>query len=135
MRRGVPLRLLIPLVVLLAAGGWGIAATQGLKQGTVYYYTPGELSAAKPPEGVIRVGGQVQSGSVRWDAKASLLRFMLVDGAGAVPVVNRGAPPRLFRAGSGAVVEGRFTGGVLRSSEVIVKHDENYRAPAGEADR
>ena len=127
--RRPPLRLLIPAVVLLAAAAWAIAATQGLKRGTVYYYEPSELSAREPPSGVIRVGGQVRQGSVRWDAEAGVLRFMLADGRAAIPVVKRGAPPSLFRAGRGAVVEGRLAGGVLRSSQVIVKHDEEYRAP------
>lgn len=131
--RRPPLRLLVPAVLLLAAVGWAIAATQGLKRGAVYYYSPRELSAREPPSGVIRVGGQVRRGSVRWDAAAGVLRFMLADGKAAIPVVNRGAPPQLFRGGNGAVVEGRLQGGVLRSSEVIVKHDEEYRAPPASA--
>jgi cytochrome c-type biogenesis protein CcmE len=128
-RRRLPLRLLIPAVLLLAAAAWALAATQGLQRGTVYYYTPSELSARAAPGGVIRVGGQVRPGSVHWDAEAGVLRFMLADSKAAIPVVNRGAPPQLFRAGSGAVVEGRLAGGVLRSAQVIVKHDEEYRAP------
>lgn len=129
MRRKLPLRLVIPAVVLVAAAGWALAATRGLERGAVYYYTPSELSARRPPTEVIRVGGRVVPGSVRWDANAGVLRFMLTDGSASIPVVNRGAPPRLFRGGAGAVVEGRLAGGVLRSSDVIVKHDENYRPP------
>lgn len=125
----VPLRLVVPAVLLVAVTAWGITATRGLQRGAVYFYTPSELSAQVSPTGVIRVSGQVQPGSVRWDAKAGVLRFMLVDAKGAIPVVNRGAPPQLFRAGTGAVVEGRLSGGVLRSADVIVKHDEEYRAP------
>ena len=131
--RRPPLRLLIPAVLLVAAAGWGIAATRGLERGAVYFYTPSELSARHAPSGVIRVGGQVRPGSVRWDAEAGVLRFMLADETAAIPVVNRGAPPQLFRGGAGAVVEGRFSGGALRSSEVIVKHNEEYRAPGGGA--
>lgn len=127
--RGIPLRLVVPVVVLLAAAIWGVAATRGLQRGAVYYYTPSELDFGKPPGGVIRVGGRVRPGSVRWDAEAGVLRFMLADEKAAIPVVNRGAPPSLFRAGAGAVVEGRLDGGALRSSDVIVKHDEQYRAP------
>lgn len=127
--RRIPLRLAVPAVVLVAAVAWGVAATRGLQVGAIYYYTPSELSAQEGPSGVIRVGGQVRPGSVRWDAGAGVLRFMLADGKAAIPVVNRGAPPQLFRAGNGAVVEGRLVGGVLRSSQVIVAHDEEYRAP------
>lgn len=129
---GIPLRLAVPVVVLVAAAIWGLAATRGLQRGTVYSYTPAELDFRQPPTGVIRVGGQVRPGSVRWDAEAGVLRFMLADEKAAIRVVNRGAPPSLFRAGAGAVVEGRIERGALRSSDVIVKHDQEYRAPEGE---
>lgn len=128
--RRPPLRLLIPSVVVLFAAVWAVVATSGLREGAVYYYTPSELSARTPPDRPIRVAGKVQRGSVRWDAGAGVLRFMLTDGEASIPVVNAGAPPGLFRAGRDAVVEGRLTGGVLRSSDVIVKHDANYSPPA-----
>jgi cytochrome c-type biogenesis protein CcmE len=125
----LPLRIVVPAVVLVAAAGWGVAATQGLKRGAVYYYTPSELGERAPRSEVIRVGGRVRPGSVRWDGDAGVLRFVLTDGKAGIPVRNTGAPPSLFRDGAGAVVEGRLASGVLRSSEVIVKHDENYRPP------
>ncbi|MGH2950392.1 MAG: cytochrome c maturation protein CcmE, partial [Solirubrobacteraceae bacterium] len=55
----------------------------------------------------------------------------LTDGRAAVAVASRGAPPSLFAEGRQALVEGRYAGGVLRSSDVIVKHDEQYSAPEG----
>ena len=128
--RKPPLRLLIPSVVVLFAGLWAVVATSGLREGAVYYYSPSELSARSAPEKPIRVAGRVRPGSVRWDARAGVLRFMLTDGAASIPVVNQGAPPDLFRGGRDAVVEGRLRGGVLRSNDVIVKHDANYRPPA-----
>ena len=128
--RKPPLRLLIPSVVVLFAAVWAVVATSGLREGAVYYYSPSELSARSAPERPIRVAGRVRPGSVRWDANAGVLRFMLTDGTAAIPVVNQGAPPDLFRGGRDAVVEGRLVGGVLRSNDVIVKHDANYRPPA-----
>lgn len=128
MRRRVSLRAVVPVAVVLAAGAWGLTATRGLDKGTVYYYTPSELSSRRPGEEVIRVGGQVVPGSIRWDP-AGVLRFRLTDGTATVDVLNRGAPPQLFRGGVGAIVEGRLAGGTLRSNDVIVKHDQNYRAP------
>lgn len=130
--RRPPLRLLIPAVVVLLAGVWAVVATSGLREGSVYYYTPSELAAGAAPERAIRVAGRVGPGSVRWDDAAGVLRFTLTDTKASVPVVNQGAPPDLFRAGRDAVVEGRFRGGVLRSDDVIVKHDENYQPPAGQ---
>ena len=128
--RRPPLRLLIPTVIVLFAGVWALFATSGLREGAVYYYTPSELSASAASERPIRVAGRVRPGSVRWDRGAGVLRFMLTDGEAAIPVVNQGAPPDLFRGGRDAVVEGRLVGGVLRSNDVIVKHDANYRPPA-----
>ena len=124
------LRLLIPSVVALAAGAWAVVATSGLREGAVYYYTPSEISGPSASDRPIRVAGRVQPGTVRWDARRGVLRFMLTDGKASVPVVNASAPPDLFRAGRDAVVEGRLVGGVLRSNDVIVKHDASYRAPA-----
>lgn len=125
----MPLRLALVLVVVLAAAGWAVAATRGLKRGVVYYYTPSEADGRRPSGEVIRVGGQVVPGSVRWDAARSVLRFRLSDGKATLAVANSGAAPQQFRAGAGAVVEGRLAGGVLRSDQVIVKHDQNYRPP------
>lgn len=103
----------------------------------VYYYTPGEVAAGRADAGrVIRVGGTVAAGSVRWNERDGVLRFAMAGGGGSrLPVAVRSAPPRLFAEGRDALVEGRLTGGVLRSGEVIVKHDEEYRPPAEEAAR
>lgn len=129
MRRRIRLRMVIAVLVVLIGAGWAVAATRGLKQGLVYYYTPSEVVGRRPASEVIRVGGQVLPGSVRWNASARVLHFKLGDGRATLAVVNTGAPPSLFRAGAGAVVEGHLVGGILRSDQVIVKHDQNYRPP------
>lgn len=127
--RRIPVRLALALVVVLVAAGWAVAATRGLKRGVVYYYAPSEVRGRPASGELVRVGGQVVPGSVRWDAARSVLRFELSDGKATLAVANSGAAPQLFRAGAGAVVEGRIVGGVLRSDQVIVKHDQNYRPP------
>lgn len=136
MSRGLPLRPTIAVAVALGGALFAIAAAKGLGDGAVYYYTPSEAAEDTAGE-VIRVGGTVEPGSVRFDDTDAELSFSLSDQEAAVPVVNAGAPPDLFREGKEALVEGRMAGGVLRSSEVIVKHDEQYRADdrasAGEA--
>lgn len=128
--RRVPLRLVFAALVVLAAAGWAVAATRGLKRDLVYYYTPSEVAAHKTPAGIVRIGGQVVPGSVRWDSAHEVLHFRLSDGRASLAVANLGAPPGLFRAGAGAVVEGRLVRGVLRSDQVIVKHNQTYRPPA-----
>ena len=130
MTRKVSLRAMVVVVALLVGGVLAVQAGRGIDGGAVYYYTPSEVAGTDRPE-VVRVGGKVVTGSVRWDEAAGVLRFALTDGRTMLPVANRGAPPKLFRGGREALVEGRVTRGVLRSSDVIVKHDENYRARDG----
>lgn len=115
-------------LVLAAAGAWLAQASRSLDESLQYAYTPGEL-VEEAPKGDVRVGGQVVPGSVRWSAEAGVVRFLLRDERGTVPVLQCGAPPALFRAGEGAVVEGRLVDGVLVSSTVIVRHDNEYRPP------
>lgn len=129
MRLRFSLRTAVVGGALAGAVSLGLLAAFGLGQGTVFYYTPAEVAAGQGQGEVVRVGGTVARGSVRWDADAGVLRFRLSDRRAAVAVANRGAPPDLFREGRDALVEGRLSGGVLRSSNVIVKHDENYDDP------
>ncbi|MGH2417076.1 MAG: cytochrome c maturation protein CcmE [Candidatus Limnocylindria bacterium] len=97
----------------------------------VYYLTPTELldrgDAAVGQ--AVRLGGQVEVGSVA--GPATDLAFVLTDGEASIPVHSTVAPTRSFREGSGAVVEGALgVDGVFEATRVIVKHDENYEAPA-----
>ena len=78
----------------------------------------------------VRLGGQVKAGSVQWDDKTLDLRFTVTDGSGEVTVHSSGAPPQMFRDGMGVVVEGRYGADRLfRSSNLMVKHSNEYRAP------
>ncbi len=96
----------------------------------VYYLTPTEL-LERGDAGVgetVRLGGQVQAGSVR--GPATDLTFVLTDGEAEITVHSTVAPTRSFREGSGAVVEGSLgADGVFQATQVIVKHDESYEAP------
>ena len=133
MRRPLPLRLVVTPMVVVGGGLFAMLATGGMVNGGVYYYTPSEIARHSAGGDVVRVGGTVVPGSVRWERRG-VLRFELSDGEAALAVANRGAPPDLFTAGKDALVEGRVEGGVLRASDVIVKHDENYRAPGPKGD-
>jgi cytochrome c-type biogenesis protein CcmE len=105
----------------------------GLEKNIVFFLTPEEL-LAKGDAGVgvpVRLGGQVKPGSVQWDAKALDLRFTVTDGAREVAVRSTGAPPQMFRDGMGVIVEGRYgDGGVFEATNLMVKHSNEYRAPA-----
>jgi cytochrome c-type biogenesis protein CcmE len=124
---------------IVIAGVFGYLLLGGIGENIVYFLTPQEL-LAREGKGVdvpVRLGGQVAPGSVQWNAKDIDLRFKLTDGTKDVVVHARSAPPAMFRDGQGVVVEGRYgRDSVFRADNLMVKHNEEYRAPkAGEAPR
>ena len=125
-KRGI----IIALAVIVAAFGYLLYG--GLDKNVVYFLTPKEL-LAKGAQGVdvpVRLGGQVKPGSVKWNDASLDLSFTVTDGAGEIPVHSKGAPPQMFRDGMGVVVEGRYHGdGVFNSTNLIVKHSNEYRPP------
>ena len=124
----------IGLVVIGATFVWLLFG--GLDRNVVFFLTPAELLAKGPAvmDVPVRLGGQVKPGSVQWDERALDLRFVVTDGPGEVMVRSVGAPPQMFRDGMGVIVEGRYgPDSVFRSSSLMVKHSNEYRAPkAGE---
>ena len=121
---------LVTAVVIL--GAFGYLLFGGLGENLVYFLTPQEL-LAREGKGIgvpVRLGGQVAPGSVVWNAEAIDLRFRLTDGVKEVNVRARTAPPAMFRDGQGVVLEGRYgADGVFTADNLMVKHNEEYRAP------
>jgi cytochrome c-type biogenesis protein CcmE len=75
----------------------------------------------------VRLGGMVQTGSLRTDADGVTLHFVVGDGEAKVPVRFAGIAPDLFQEGSGVVAEGRMgTDGTFVADNLLAKHDENY---------
>jgi cytochrome c-type biogenesis protein CcmE len=123
--------LLLVAVVLVVIG---YLAFSSIGSALVYYLTPTEL-LTRGDAGLgqtVRLGGQVKAGSL--EQTGAFHSFVLTDGDSEVTVISSTIPPRSFREGSGAVVQGKLLiDGVFEATEVIVKHDENYVAPsAGE---
>ena len=123
---------LVGAVIVLGAFGyliWG-----GIGGNLVYFLTPREL-LARGPNAVgqsVRLGGLVQGGTVNWNADNRELRFSITDeeSSASVPVISVGVPPQMFTEGQGVVVEGFYTrDGVFKSQKVMVKHNNEYRAP------
>lgn len=113
------------------------AAIAAVSLGTIgddlaYYLSPTEVKArgSAVVDATVRLGGMVEDGTVEWDPESQRLAFRLSDGATSIGVVGKGAPPQMFRAGIGAVVEGKMgADGVFHAHEVIVKHDNGYQPP------
>ena len=130
-RRGRAIVLALGTIVVVGALGyllWG-----GLDRNLVYFLTPEELleRGERAYDVPVRLGGQVAPGSVEWNAEALDLRFRLSDGKKEIPVHAKGAPPQMFRDGMGVIVEGRYgSGGVFEATSLMVKHSNEYRAPA-----
>lgn len=126
----------IILVVCLALIGgalWFIQSGMGgLSENLVYYWSPTQLVEAGDDarDATVRLGGQVEPGTVNFNIDDNQLSFVVTDGHHEVPVTCSGAPPQMFREGIGVVVEGRMQDdGVFHTDRVMVKHSNEYRAP------
>ena len=104
----------------------------GLSENLVYYMSPSQLMELgdESDDATVRLGGQVEVGTVDFDVDANLLTFVVTDGIAEVTVTCAGAPPQMFREGIGVVVEGQLQeDGVFHTDRVIVKHSNEYEAP------
>lgn len=123
--------LVVAVVIIVAA--FGFLLYGGIDKNVVFFLTPEELLSRGPSayDVPVRLGGLVQPGSVKWDADKLELRFVVADSGGqSVNVHSTGAPPQMFRDGMGVVVEGRYhRSGVFESTNLMVKHSNEYRKP------
>jgi len=123
-------------LVLIAAGLGAIAIAAALvlnafRSNLVFFFSPSQIAAGEAPKDrAFRVGGMVETGSVKRQADGITVQFVVTDTAKSVPVVYKGILPDLFREGKGVVAEGRLSAdGVFRADQVLAKHDENYMPP------
>lgn len=124
----------IALVASLLVAGAALAFVSfgNIGENLVYYWNPTQLVEAgeKSIGATIRLGGVVKGGTVDWQPDEEALAFVVSDGSEEVSVECSGAPPQMFREGIGVVVEGTMTqGGVFKSSRLMVKHSNEYKAP------
>ena len=130
-------RLIAVISVAVAIAALGFLAFGGIGESLVYYWSPSEmLAAGDRAEGAsIRLGGLVETGSIEVGANGLDLRFAVTDGQASVPVHAEAVPPAMFREGIGVLIEGTLTAdGHFESERLMVKHDNQYRAP-DEADK
>jgi cytochrome c-type biogenesis protein CcmE len=124
-RRGVLIGTSL-LVLGLAVG----LVLYAMSDSIVFFYSPSDLTAMHESPGKrFRLGGLVETGSVVRDA-GTTVRFVVTDGAKALPVTYTGVLPDLFREGQGVVAEGTLgSDGVFHADNVLAKHDEKYMPP------
>ncbi len=124
-------RLIIVLFVVVFSSAAVGLVTYALRGNINLFFPPAEVAAGKAPVGQpIRVGGMVAEGSVSRSDTSLAVNFEITDFSATVPVVYEGILPDLFDEGQGAVASGVLgDDGVLRATEVLAKHDENYMPP------
>lgn len=124
-------------IAVIAVAVIGLALTQ-LSSNVVYFYTPDEAiaKAFEIKDQTIKVGGMVVPGSVDWRPQELALAFTVSDLKGhEIRVSHKGAPPDMFKEGSGVVVEGLIAadGKTMASHKLMVKHSEEYKKPGNQA--
>ena len=124
-------RLVLVILAVAAVLGAVLLAMWGLKDRAAYFYTPADVVAGKATPGeAMRLGGMVETGSVKRDSDGVTTRFIVEDGDARVPVTYRGILPDLFREGSGVVAEGRLAADrSFVADNILAKHDERYMPP------
>lgn len=123
-------RLVLVVVAIAAVLAAVLLAMWGLKDRAAYFYTPADVAAGRAAEGkAMRLGGMVETGSLRREPDGVTIRFLVADGEARTPVTYRGIVPDLFREGSGVVAEGQMSRGTFVADNILAKHDERYMPP------
>jgi cytochrome c-type biogenesis protein CcmE len=101
----------------------------------VFFYSPSQVLAKEAPVGrPFRIGGMVESGSLKREKDSLTVQFVVTDTAQNVTVRYTGLLPDLFKEGKGVVAQGSLgPDGVFTATEVLAKHDENYMPPEAAA--
>ena len=119
---------LISIIVFLIVGKFVSNSLQG---NTIYFFSPSDLSKLnEKPNGLVRIGGLVKSGSIQEKQKDYIYTFIITDLTNDVYAEYKGILPNLFQEGKGAVVEGVLKDKkFLIAEKILAKHDENYMPP------
>lgn len=130
------------IAILFVVSGFALALVyQGLQTGTSIVMTPSELAEKDPsiPLRRIRVAGRVaadpQFQYVVEPATELTFHIQNPGGAGAakpLPVVYRGLKPDMFQAGRDVIIDGEYSGGVLKASSLLTQCPSKYEAPSPE---
>lgn len=117
--------IIITIVLLPVIGYLGYA---GIRDMMFYYLTVSEVIEKGPQSsnGGVRVGGKVLEGSLNWDSKSSKLSFVIADDRKRLPVVYQGVIPDFFKQGTEVIIEGTYSEGLFRASQIMSKCLSSY---------
>jgi len=116
---------------LLVAGA--VMLLTALQENTQFFYNPSDVVAEgfAPDSTTFRIGGLVEEGTVIKDGNLKttfLIKDFERDMRAPITVSYTGVLPDLFREGQGVVITGFLTSPTsFEASEVLAKHDENYK--------
>jgi len=103
-----------------------------LSKNTQFFYNPSDVlqDSFAPKSSVIRIGGLVSADSLmkgdQLDVSFKVQDFENHSGD-ALAVSYNGILPDLFREGEGVVITGEMAGNEFIASEILAKHDNEYR--------
>jgi cytochrome c-type biogenesis protein CcmE len=122
------------LAIVCGLAALGIACAlvlNAFSSNLVFFFSPSQIAADEAPRGrPFRLGGLVETGSIRRVPDTLTVHFVVTDTARKIPVAYTGLLPDLFTEGKGVVAQGRLgTDGVFHADQVLAKHDENYMPP------
>jgi cytochrome c-type biogenesis protein CcmE len=127
-------------IAWIAAGLAALAVAAALvlnafRSNLVVFYSPSQVLSNEAPRGrPFRIGGLVESGSLKRDPNSLAIQFVVTDTVQKVTVSYTGLLPDLFKEGKGVVAQGSLgADGVFRATDVLAKHDENYMPPEAAA--
>jgi cytochrome c-type biogenesis protein CcmE len=128
-RRQQRLLLLATALAALALAAWLVLSA--FRKNLVFFYTPTQVLAGEAPHNrSFRLGGMVETASLKRDADGVGVSFVVTDTGRSLPVHYRGILPDLFKEGKGVVAQGRLDADHrFVADEVLAKHDENYMPP------
>lgn len=123
--------------LILIVGGVAILSVAGLlvlnafRSNLVFFFSPTEVLEGKAPgQGVLRVGGLVEKGSLKKIPNTLKVEFTVTDLKRSITVRYDGILPDLFREGQGVIAQGRLQPDkVFVADQVLAKHDEKYMPP------
>ena len=123
-------------LAMVAGGVVALAVAVGLvlnafQSNLVFFFSPSQVAAKEAPvDRTFRLGGMVETGSLKRLPDGLTVQFVVTDTAQKIPVQYTGILPDLFKEGKGVVAQGKLDGsGLFKASEVLAKHDENYMPP------
>ncbi|MBD8525326.1 cytochrome c maturation protein CcmE [Pseudomarimonas arenosa] len=123
-------RMLVAILVVIAASVAVTFVTFALQSNMTYLYSPSEVHEGQVPSGsAFRIGGVVKEASVKRQAGSLDVEFQVTDRIRDYPVRYSGILPDLFREGQTVIARGEIDNGVFVAKEVLAKHDETYMPP------